>query len=86
MVGADNQDIKDISKEFGYKENEFIKFNDVGAYLFDYETPKSKQVKVKPIKVDKNGFEVSTFDKTIEELNKRSDELFYTLKYGKAKE
>ncbi len=86
MVGADNQDVKDIGKELGYKENEFIKFTDVGAYLFDYETPKSKQVKVKPIKIDKNGFEVSTFDDTINELNKRSDELFYTLKYGKAKE
>ncbi len=86
MVGADNKDVKDVSKELGYKEDEFIKFTDVGAYLFDYETPKSKQVKVKPIKIDKNGFEVSTFDKTIEALNKCSDELFYTLKYGKAKE
>jgi hypothetical protein len=52
--------------------------------MFKYKNERAKQTEIKPIKVDQNGFAVSTLDNTIEELNKRSDELFYTLKYGKA--
>lgn len=85
MVSYDSDDIRDLAyNAFKYKEDEKINIEDIGAYMFNFKNDTSRQVEVKPIKIDKNGFEVSTLDNTIEELNKRSDELYYTLKYGKA--
>lgn len=84
MISSNNKDVASVSKEFGYRDDEFLKISDVGAYMFKYKNERAKQTEIKPIKVDQNGFAVSTLDNTIEELNKRSDELFYTLKYGKA--
>jgi predicted ATPase len=84
MASSDNEEVRLVAEEYGYREDEYLKIADVGAYMFNYKTEKAKQTEVKPIKIDQSGFEVSTLDSTIEELNKRSDELFYTLKYGKA--
>jgi hypothetical protein len=84
MISSNNKDVASVSKEFGYRDDEFLKISDVGAYMFKYKNERAKQTEIKPIKIDQNGFAVSTLDNTIEELNKRSDELFYTLKYGKA--
>lgn len=84
MVSADNEEVKSIAHKFGYKDDEYLNVSDIGAYMFNYKSPKAKQTEVSAIKIDKNGFEVFTLDKTIEELNQRSDEIFYTLKYGKA--
>ena len=84
MISSNNNDVESVAKEYGYRDDEFLKIIDVGAYMFNYKNEKAKQTEIKSIKIDQNGFEVSTLDNTIEELNKRSDELFYTLKYGKA--
>ncbi len=84
MVASDDADVKEIAAKYNYQKDEYIQQSEIGAYLFNYKTKTAKQVVVKPIKIDKNGFEVATLDKTIEELNKISDELFYTIKYGKA--
>ena len=54
--------------------------------MFNYKNSKSKQTEIKSIKIDRNGFEVDTLDNTIDELNKISDDLFYTIKYGKITE
>lgn len=84
MVSYDSDDIRDLAyNAFKYKEDEKINIEDIGAYMFNFKNETSRQVEVKPIKIDRNGFEVSTLDNSIEELNKRSDELYYTLKYGK---
>ena len=84
MISSNNNDVESVAREYGYRDDEFLKIIDVGAYMFNYKNEKAKQTEIKSIKIDQNGFEVSTLDNTIEELNKRSDELFYTLKYGKA--
>lgn len=84
MVSSEKPDVATVASEFGYREDEYIKTTDIAAYMFNYKNDKAKQTEVKSIKIDQNGFEVSTLDKTIEQLNMRSDELFYTLKYGKA--
>lgn len=84
MISSNNIDVQSVAKEYGYRDDEFLKISDVGAYMFNYKNEKAKHTEIKSIKIDENGFEVSTLDNTIEELNKRSDELFYTLKYGKA--
>lgn len=83
MISSDNPNLSSIKEKSMYRDDEFLKINDVGAYMFNYKNDKAKQTDVKAIKIDQYGFEVSTLDKTIEDLNKRSDELYYTLKYGK---
>ncbi len=86
MISSDNPNLSSVKEKSMYRDDEFLKIDDVGAYMFNYKNDKAKQTDVKAIKIDQYGFEVSTLDKTIEELNKRSDELYYTLKYGKAEE
>ncbi|MEA5459171.1 AAA family ATPase [Arcicella sp. LKC2W] len=83
MISSDNPNLSSIKEKSMYRDDEFLKINDVGAYMFNYKNNKAKQTDVKAIKIDQYGFEVSTLDNTIEDLNKRSDELYYTLKYGK---
>lgn len=83
MISSDNPNLSSIKEKSMYRDDEFLKINDVGAYMFNYKNDKAKQTDVKAIKIDQYGFEVSTLDNTIEDLNKRSDELYYTLKYGK---
>lgn len=86
MISSDNPNLSSVKEKSMYRDDEFLRIDDVGAYMFNYKNDKAKQTDVKAIKIDQYGFEVSTLDKTIEELNKRSDELYYTLKYGKAEE
>ncbi len=83
MISSDNPNLSSVKEKFMYRDDEFLKIKDVGAYMFNYKNDKAKQTDVKAIKIDQYGFEVSTLDETIEDLNKRSDELYYTLKYGK---
>lgn len=75
-----------VVKKLGYLEDEYIRLNDMKAYLFNYKIKKNgeeeKKSEVKPIKLDFHGFDVQTLDDTIEKLNSRSEELFYNLKYG----
>ena len=70
-----------IASELEYKEDEFIELEDFAAYLFNYKNEKSRQTEVKTIKCDKVGFDVLTIDQTIENLNDRSDKLYYSLLY-----
>ncbi len=83
MISSTNEDVKSVASNYGYREDEYLKLEDVAAYMFNYKNDKARQIEVKGIKIDINGFEVSTLDKTIDELNLRSDEIYYTLKYGK---
>jgi hypothetical protein len=84
MISNSSAEIKLIAKTYNYREDEFINKDDIGAYSFNYKNKTSKQTDVKLIKIDESGFEVETLDNTIEDLNKISDELYYTIKYGKA--
>lgn len=86
MVSNDDKDISEIAEKFGYKKDEYININDICAYFFNYKNKSAKQTEVKHIIIDENGFDVETLDSTVEKLNEISDELYYTLKYGKATE
>lgn len=72
---------KNIVHELEYQEDEFIELKDFEAYLFNYKNEKSRQTEVKTIKCNELGFDVYTLDQTIENLNDRSDKLYYSLKY-----
>ena len=67
--------------KWGYKKDMAINHEDVGAYLFAYG--KDNRVNVVPIEVTDAGFEVSTIDATISQLNESSQVLYYQLRYGK---
>jgi predicted ATPase len=68
----------ELIKEYGYKSDELLKKDDVGAYFFDY-AGKSK-VNVKSLPITEEGFEVETINREIDKLNQRSQELYYYLK------
>lgn len=78
MLSSPNIEIGEIAKKYGYTELDKIKSEEVGAYLFNYTT--KTKVKVKQIPITKEGFEVETIDEAINELNEKSEELFYALK------
>ncbi|GAB6013085.1 AAA family ATPase [Viscerimonas tarda] len=82
MLSADNDDIKQNAEKWGYKEDEKINPDNVGAYLFKLD--KNSQVVVESLPVDDNGFEVVSIDKAISQLNERSEDIFYSLRYGEA--
>lgn len=68
-------------KKWGYKKDMALNHEEVGAYLFAYG--KNNKVNVEPIEVTDAGFEVSTIDTTISQLNESSQALYYQLRYGK---
>lgn len=86
MIANNDDDVKEVATKFGYKEDEYINIKDICAYFFNYKNKSAKQTDVRHIIIDENGFDVETLDSTVEKLNQISDELYYTLQYGKAKE
>lgn len=68
-------------QKWGYTKDMCITPQEVGAYLFNYDNGET-MVNMIPIEVNKYGFEVKTIDDTISSLNKASEELYYSLKYG----
>lgn len=82
MLGAGGEDMLAAAAEFGYTESQFINRADTAVYFFDYGKS-SKKIDVKPIEVTATGFSVKSIDDTIDRQNQISEDLFYTLKYGK---
>ena len=66
--------------ELGYKEDEFLNPEDVGAYFFNFSGEKGTRVVVKDLPINIDGFEVATIDNAIASLNERSMEIYYKLK------
>lgn len=83
MLSSDNSEIKKNRQQWGYREDENINPNEVGAYLFNFEGESSRQVVVKILDIDEKGFEVESIDNAINLLNENSENIFYSLKYGK---
>jgi predicted ATP-dependent endonuclease of OLD family len=82
MLGAQTDNMNSIAADYGYTKDQFIKQNDIAVYFFDY-VKNSKKIDVKPIAVSQTGFSVKSIDDTIDRQNQISEDLFYTLKYGK---
>ncbi|MHB8259554.1 MAG: AAA family ATPase [Bacteroidia bacterium] len=78
MLSKLQDDFEEIAKEYGYIKEHILNSNDVGAYLFDYN--KKKKVVSKQLEVTEDGFEVETIDKVINDLNGRSQHLYFNLK------
>jgi predicted ATPase len=74
LSGITNNDA--IIKELGYKREQLIKADDVGAYLFKYPNLNSTKTIVQKLDVDFDGFDVDSIDETINKLNNRSMVLY----------
>jgi predicted ATPase len=72
---------KNKMKAWGYSEDEAIKRELVGAYLFDTDKDAPGSVRVESLAVEKNGFEVKTIDAAINRLNQVSEDIYYYMRY-----
>jgi energy-coupling factor transporter ATP-binding protein EcfA2 len=61
-----------FAKKYNYSEDTLLNHSKVGAILFHYNTRKSSA-----LEVTETGFEVETIDNVINELNERSQDLFF---------
>ena len=81
----DNASVINVAKEYEYKEDEYIRIEDLSVYSFAYKNKRSKQIVVSEIPIDETGFEVKTMDEVIDKQNNISETLYYSLKYGEVK-
>ncbi len=86
MSSSKKNDTETLANNLGYSDDLSLSPVDVNAYLFHYKNPSSRNVTVSPIEVDEFGFDVKTIDETVDELNAVSEELYYSIKYGKDEE
>lgn len=82
----DNLSIQKIIHTLNYRDDEYIKKEDLGVYYFNYKTKKSRQVVVSNVTVDKYGFRIKSIDEVIDQQNRITEELYYSLKYGEQNE
>jgi energy-coupling factor transporter ATP-binding protein EcfA2 len=64
---------KNYLEKLGYSENEILKPEQVDAILFRYDSKRKGET----LKVTETGFEVDTIDDVINELNSRSQSLYF---------
>lgn len=81
----DNTSVINVAKEYEYKEDEYIRIEDLSVYSFAYKNKRSKQIVVSEIPINETGFEVKTMDEVIDKQNNISETLYYSLKYGEVK-
>ena len=81
----DNVSVIKVAKEYEYKEDEYIRIEDLSVYSFAYKNKRSKQIVVSEIPINETGFEVKTMDEVIDKQNNISETLYYSLKYGEIK-
>ncbi len=87
MIADGSDDVRKVAKEKKYKleKGELISAKDVGVYVFKYPELNSQKAEVTELQAGKSGFAVSILDDTIAAQNEISEDLYYTLKHGKAK-
>lgn len=76
MLSNVSSDFDEYERNYNYTKQHKIDPSFVGAYLFSYNKTK---VTVQQLDVSGDGFEVSTIDKVINDLNERSQDLFFKL-------
>ncbi len=72
MLKSGGEKAEYLANKYGYEEKQLIDYQRVGAYLFD----NNKNISLEVTEV---GFEVSTIDAVINELNNASEEIYFTL-------
>ncbi|MBM2813932.1 MAG: hypothetical protein HW421_694 [Ignavibacteria bacterium] len=78
MLSKLENELESLTQEYGYTKDNMINHKDVGAYLFNFNN--KTKVSVKNLPVSEDGFEVESIDKVINDLNSRSQNLYFRLK------
>ena len=71
---------KKLRKEHEYQDDEILRVEQVGAYLFDKQTIIPFQV------TDDDGIYVTTFDDVISDLNKANNDIYYRIQLKKSRQ
>ena len=79
MTSHKNEEITKVIEEYKYDVNDSINPSDVACYYFHFPKPNSKQVVVKELSVDKNGFEIESIDQEINAQNDRAMALNFAI-------
>lgn len=72
LNNPDKPEAKELQKKYGYQDNELLKPEEIGVYLF-----KDRHSEVVPI--SQEGFEIETIDKEINELNHTFKNIYFSL-------
>ena len=81
MISSNKKEIRQLANEFSYGEALAILPENVGCYYFNFVKQNSKQVTVREITVENNGFEIESIDKEINAQNDRAMSLNYAINY-----
>ena len=77
LIMLDQDKDKDLRKKYGYEDDEILKSEQIGAYLFDGQT-------IEPFEIDpEDGIYAKTFDDVINDLNTVNNGIYYSLKERK---
>ena len=76
LILSSSIDDEKLIKELGYSRDMVLSPGDVGAYLFRYASQRATKTVAKALEVSFDGFDVSSIDDTIDELNERSMKLY----------
>lgn len=82
MTSYKNEDVSKVIEEYNYDLNDSINPEDVACYYFHFPKSNSKQVLVKELTVDKNGFEIESIDQEINAQNDRAMALNFAINNG----
>lgn len=83
MMSSKEADVvKQLLAEGVYSDDDYITPQDLGVYYFNYQSVRSKQVKIEKLIIDNSGFSVKSIDTTIDNQNKLAEKLYYGIKYG----
>jgi hypothetical protein len=80
MLSSSDSSITDIKNKYGFKDDEFIKLEDIDVHFFNYK--QKTQANVDSITVTEYGFDIPSIDNVIEKQNELSNDLYYTLRFG----
>lgn len=82
MTSHKNEEVAKVIEECKYDPNDSISPENVACYYFHFPKSSSKQVVVKELTVDKNGFEIESIDKEINAQNDRAMALNFAINNG----
>jgi len=74
MLTKPDEKTPDLIKQYGYAENQLLKPEQVGAYLFKENSQRSEI-----IEVSETGLNIETIDKVVDDLNESSEGVYFTL-------
>ncbi len=77
MLNQDKPHLKDVAKREGYIQEEFLKTDQVFAYLAEEDAKSKSMVLTKAEITQDRGIEINSFDDAIEEMNRIQDAIIW---------